>query len=59
MSPLIMQQTLAMGGLTLVELLWVEKRVETWIRFGQIAKEQIIDPKRQLPQQQARVGFRL
>lgn len=48
MSPLIMQQTLAMGGLTLVELLWVEKRVETWIRFGQIAKEQILDEKRRV-----------
>ncbi len=48
MSPLIMQQTLAMGGLTQVELLWIEKRVETWIRFGHVAKEQIIDDKRRV-----------
>ena len=48
MSPLIMQQTLAMGGLTQVELLWVEKRVENWIRFGHFAKEQIIDDKRRV-----------
>ena len=48
MSPLIMQQTLAMGGLTKVELLWVEKRVGNWIRFGHVAKEQIIDDKRRI-----------
>lgn len=43
-----MQQALATGGLTQVELLRVEKRVETWIRFGQIAREQIIDVTRRI-----------
>lgn len=37
-----------MGGLTQVELLWIEKRVETWIRFGHVAKEQIIDDERRV-----------
>ena len=47
MSP-VMQQASAPGGLTRIELLWVEKRVETWIRFGQIAREQIIDETRRV-----------
>jgi hypothetical protein len=47
MSPLT-QQALPAGGLTRVELLWVEKRMETWIRFGDIAKEQIIDDTRRV-----------
>jgi hypothetical protein len=33
---------------THVKLLWIQKRVETWIRFGHIAKEQIIDNKRRV-----------
>jgi hypothetical protein len=32
-----------MSGLTQVELLWLEKRIENWIRFGHIAEEQLID----------------
>ena len=31
------------GELTRVELTWVEKRIEFWIRFGQEAAEQILD----------------
>jgi hypothetical protein len=38
----------AAGDLTQVELLWIQKRVETWIRFGQIAREQIIDNTRRV-----------
>jgi hypothetical protein len=29
--------------LTEVELIWLEKRIEHWLRFGHAAKEQIID----------------
>ena len=33
---------------TYVELLWLEKRIERWIRFGQIAGEQILDRRRRV-----------
>jgi hypothetical protein len=39
-------------GLTQVELIWVEGRIEYWIRFGREAHEQILDRKRSL------LGFR-
>ena len=32
-----------MSDLTHVELLWLEKRIENWIRFGRAAAEQILD----------------
>ena len=35
-------------ALTLVELIWVEDRIEYWIRFGRVAKEQIIDRHRRI-----------
>jgi hypothetical protein len=35
-------------ALTHVELLWLEKRIERWIRFGQIAGEQILDRRRRV-----------
>ena len=35
--------TLAADTLTYVELIWIEKRVERWIRFGRIASKQTID----------------
>jgi len=34
--------------LTLVELTWVEKRIEHWIRFGQPVSDQIIDRRRRV-----------
>lgn len=33
-------------GLTYVDLIWIEKRVQRWIRFGRVASEQIIDRRR-------------
>ncbi len=30
-------------GLTLVELIWIEKRTEHWIRFGRQAHDRIVD----------------
>jgi len=33
-------------GLTWVELVWFEKRVEHWIRFGRIVQEEILDRRR-------------
>lgn len=33
-------------GLTHVELTWIEKRIEHWIRFGRVAKDEIIDRRR-------------
>ncbi|WP_421931794.1 DUF2840 domain-containing protein [Phenylobacterium sp.] len=39
-------------SLTWVELVWIEKQTEHWIRFGQVAAEQILDRRRR------RVAFR-
>ena len=35
-------------ALTHVELTWVEKRIENWIRFGREAHEEIIDRRRRV-----------
>ena len=43
---------LADDGLTHVELTWIEKRIEHWIRFGRVANDRIIDRRRRI------VGFR-
>ena len=37
-----------MSDLTHVELLWLEKRIENWIRFGHAAQEQILDRPRRI-----------
>jgi hypothetical protein len=37
-----------MSSLTRVELLWLEKRVERWIRFGRIAEEMFLDRRRRV-----------
>ena len=37
-----------MSDLTQVELLWLEKRIENWIRFGRVAAEQIMDRRRRV-----------
>jgi hypothetical protein len=37
-----------MSNLTHVELLWLEKRIENWIRFGRVAEEQILDRRRRI-----------
>src|SRR5713101_430325 len=34
--------------LTYVDLIWIEKRVQRWIRFGRVASEQIIDRHRSI-----------
>ncbi|WP_413992253.1 DUF2840 domain-containing protein [Labrys okinawensis] len=31
-----------------VELTWIEKRLENWIRFGQAAQEQVLDERRRV-----------
>ncbi|MFA6968604.1 DUF2840 domain-containing protein [Bosea sp. (in: a-proteobacteria)] len=36
------------GDLTEVELTWIEKRIENWIRFGREAGEQILDRRRRV-----------
>lgn len=36
------------SALTQVELTWLEKRIEHWIRFGRAAEEEIIDRKRRI-----------
>ncbi|MEO1137811.1 MAG: DUF2840 domain-containing protein, partial [Pseudomonadota bacterium] len=35
-------------ALTHVELIWVEGRIEYWIRFGRVAKEQNLDRHRRI-----------
>lgn len=32
-------------GMTEIELIWIEKRLEHWIRFGRIARERIVSRK--------------
>lgn len=38
----------APDNLTRVELTWVEKKIENWIRFGEPALEQILDRRRRI-----------
>ena len=38
----------AADNLTHVELTWVEKRIENWIRFGREAREQVLDRRRRI-----------
>ncbi len=40
--------TVVASGLTHVELTWVEKRIEHWIRFGRIAEEKVLDRRRRI-----------
>ena len=40
--------TVAADALTYVDLIWIEKRVQRWIRFGSVASEQIIDRHRSI-----------
>ena len=40
--------TLAPGPLTDVELIWIEQRIEHWIRFGRAVAERIIDRRRRV-----------
>jgi hypothetical protein len=37
-----------MSDLTQVELIWLKKRIENWIRFGRIAQELILDRNRRM-----------
>ena len=37
-----------MSELTHVELTWLEKRIQNWIRFGRIAEEHVIDNQRRI-----------
>jgi hypothetical protein len=37
-----------MSELTDVELIWLEKRIENWIRFGHAARETILDRRRRI-----------
>jgi hypothetical protein len=37
-----------MSELTHVELCWLEKRIQNWIRFGRAAEEHIIDDQRRI-----------
>jgi hypothetical protein len=37
-----------MSDLTHVELLWLEKRIENWIRFGRHVEEQVLDKQRRI-----------
>ena len=37
-----------MSELTHVELMWLKKRIENWIRFGRTAEEHVLDRQRRL-----------
>ncbi len=48
-SPILLcRRRAVMSDLTHVELLWLEKRIENWIRFGHAAEEQILDRRRRI-----------
>src|SRR5204862_125170 len=34
--------------MTCVELTWIEKRIEHWIRFGRVAADEIVDRRRRI-----------
>ena len=36
------------AAVTNVELIWVEKKIEYWIRFGQVSGERILDRRRRI-----------
>jgi hypothetical protein len=38
--------TVAAGGHTYVDLIWIEKRLQRWVRFGRFISEQIVSPRR-------------
>src|SRR6266446_7521071 len=40
--------TVTADGLTYVDLIWIEKRVQRWIRFGGVASKQIVDRHRSI-----------
>ncbi|MGQ0580986.1 MAG: DUF2840 domain-containing protein [Reyranella sp.] len=39
---------LPLDDLTQVELVWIEKQIEHWIRFGREAREQVLDRRRRI-----------
>lgn len=39
---------LTLDDLTQVELVWVEKQIEHWIRFGREVREQVLDRRRRI-----------
>lgn len=39
---------LTRGELTYVELTWIEKKIEHWLRFGRRAEEKILDRRRRI-----------
>ncbi|PRD43022.1 hypothetical protein C5748_12450 [Phyllobacterium phragmitis] len=39
---------LSLDDLTQVELIWIEKQVEHWIRFGRELREQVLDRRRRI-----------
>lgn len=43
-----MPSALSHYRMTRVELTWIEKKIEYWIRFGQAANEQIIDRRQRI-----------
>ena len=43
-----MPSALPLDRMTRVELTWIEKKIEYWIRFGQAANEQIIDRRQRI-----------
>jgi len=43
-----MPSALTQDRMTRVELTWIEKKIEYWIRFGQAANEQIVDRRQRI-----------
>ena len=43
-----MPSALSHDRMTRVELTWIEKKIEYWIRFGQAANEQIVDRRQRI-----------
>jgi hypothetical protein len=47
-----------MGELTHVDLVWLKKRIENWIRFGRTAEEHVVDRQRRIVSSRQAVSLR-
>jgi hypothetical protein len=47
-APLASGAATAIADLTAVELVWIEKQTEHWVRFGREVREQVLDRRRRI-----------
>ena len=47
-NPQTVTDVAATGAISRVELTWIEKRIEHWIRFGRVTVDEIVDRRRRI-----------